>query len=89
MSEATTPVLRFTKTFKKYTSEYQAPVVEHVRAWAKADSTIVFHEDKSIVKVTGTQAHIVALLAELKSRFNYTPPEDLEEKKDADTPAEA
>lgn len=87
MSEAPTVPLRYTKTFKLYTAEFDARVVEHVRAFAKARASLTFHEDKSIVKVTGTQPDITSLLDELKQRFNYIPPEDREEKK-SEEPAE-
>ena len=86
VAETTIPSMRYTKTFKKYTSEFEAPVVEHVRIWAKADKSIVFYEDKSIVKVTSTQARIAALLEELKTRFNYIPPEERETKSAEDAP---
>lgn len=87
MSDAPTVPLRYTKTFKLYTAEFDARVVEHVRAFAKARASLTFHEDKSIVKVTGTQPEITTLLDELKQRFNYIPPEDREEKK-SEEPAE-
>jgi hypothetical protein len=86
VSDAPTVQLRHTKTFKLYTDEFDARVVEHVRAFAKARPAVTFHEDKSIVKVTSTSADIRALLDDLKTRFNYIPPEDREEKK-ADEPA--
>lgn len=83
MADTTAPALRHTKTFKKYTSEYEPAVVEAVRQWAKISGAVVMHEDKSIVKVTASQERIAALLSELKARFNYIPPEDREEAKPA------
>jgi hypothetical protein len=79
-STATPPApavtVKYTKTFKKYTDEFEAPVVDYVRSWARAEPLMAFHEDNSIVKVTGTDLHIKTLLATLKSRFHYVPPED-------------
>jgi hypothetical protein len=71
----------FTKTFKKYTSEFDAKVVDYVRDWARSAALKAFHEDRSIVKVTGTQAEIVGLLEVLKERFGYIPPEERKEVK--------
>lgn len=81
--------MQYTKTFKKYTAEYEAPVVDYVRSWARTEKLLAFHEDKSIVKVTGTDLQVKALLATLKDRFGYIPPEDRGEKKPSDEPAES
>lgn len=74
MSE-TAPYIRFTQTFKKYTEEYEPKVVEFVREWARAQGHIVWHEDHSIIKVTGSRHQIDELLGVLKERFSYIPPE--------------
>lgn len=68
--------LRYTKSFKKYTDEFQPEVVEHVRQWARVQDLAAIHEDASLVKVTGSKQQIESLLAELKEKFDYVPPED-------------
>ena len=72
------PSMRHTKTFKKYTDEYDQEVVDHVREWGSSREGIVFHEDNSIVKVTGVAEKIDSLLGELKKRYDYIPPEERE-----------
>lgn len=85
MSETKAPQIQYTKTFKKYKEEYEPKVVDYVRGWAKKAKLQAFHEDNSIVKVTGTKEQIDSLLATLKTDFGYIPPEDREEnKKDGD-----
>ncbi len=81
--------LRYTKTFKKYTEEYAPAVVEFVRTWAKTTPLSAFHEDASIVKVTGTKPEIDGLLATLKEKFAYIPPEEREGAKKSDEPEES
>ncbi len=71
----------FTKTFKKYKAEYRPDVVDYVREWAKEQKVKAFHEDNSIVKVTGGKRLIEGLLEELKEKFDYTPPEEEEVEK--------
>jgi len=68
-------MLRYTQSFKKYTSEYDPKLVEHVRTWAQGQSLIAFHEDNSLVKVTGTKAQVDELLEQLKELFGYLPPD--------------
>ena len=70
--------LRYTKSFKKYTNEFNADVTEHVRSWSSGQELMAFHEDDSLVKVTGTKRQITALLEDLKEKFDYIPPEDAE-----------
>lgn len=84
MTDATTPFIRHTKTFKKYKDEFEPRVVDYVREWAQTEELLAFHEDNSIVKVTGTKEQIAGLLDTLKSRFNYIPPEDREDASDGD-----
>mgnify|MGYP001270560847 CR=1 FL=1 len=79
MSESASPFIRYTKTFKKYTGEFEPRVVDYVREWAQAGDVLAFHEDNSIVKVTGSKERVDGLLATLKERFNYIPPEDRED----------
>ena len=76
MPESATPFIRYTKTFKKYTAEFELRVVDHVREWAKTEEILAFHEDNSIVKVTATKEQVDGLLSTLKDRFNYVPPEE-------------
>ena len=84
MSEAGSdaPQMRYTKTFKKYTDEFEEQVVSYVREWGQTHDEIVFYEDNSIVKVTATEDMVEKLLGVLKERFDYIPPEMREEKKD-------
>ena len=77
----TQPFLRYTKSFKKYTDEYEAKVVDFVREWAQTQDLFAWHEDNSLIKVTGSEAQIQALLEVLKERFAYIPPEEREEDK--------
>jgi hypothetical protein len=84
MSETST-FLRYTKSFKKYTEEYEPRVVDYVREWAPTADLFAWHEDNSLIKVTGTKAQIDGLLEVLKDRFAYIPPEM---KADAKTPTE-
>ncbi|NRA95118.1 MAG: hypothetical protein HRU14_02810 [Planctomycetes bacterium] len=84
MSDSAAPFIRHTKTFKKYKDEFEPRVVDHVREWAKTEELLAFHEDNSIVKVTGAKEQIDGLLETLKSRFDYTPPEDAEDGEDGD-----
>jgi len=84
MTESSKPFLRHTKTFKKYKDEYEPRVVDYVREWAQTEELLAFHEDNSIVKVTGAPEQIEGLLATLLSRFNYIPPEDREDPSDDD-----
>ena len=70
----------FTKTFKKYKDEYVPEVVAYVKEWAKGQELRAFHEDNSIVKVTGGKRQIEGLLGELKEKFDYTPPEEEEQQ---------
>ena len=79
MTESSAPFIRHTKTFKKYKDEFEPRVVDYVREWAKTEELLASHEDNSILKVTGTQEQIQELLATLKTRFNYVPPEDRED----------
>lgn len=74
MSE-TAPFIRISQTFKKYTGEYEPKVVDFVREWARAQGQLVWHEDHSIIKVTGSRHQIDELLGVLKERFSYIPPE--------------
>lgn len=85
MSDSAAPFIRYTKTFKKYKDEFEPRVVDYVREWAKTEELLAFHEDNSIVKVTGAKEQVDELLATLKSRFNYVPPEDREDEGDDDT----
>ena len=84
MSESTTPFLRYSKAFKKYTEEYEPAVVDYVRSWARTENLLDFYEDKSIVKVTGSKLQIETLLGTLKERFGYIPPEDRDGSKKDD-----
>lgn len=88
MAETTTPFLKFTKSFKKYTEEFTPAVVDYVRSWARTENLLGFHEDKSLVKVTGTKLQIETLLGTLKERFGYIPPEMREDKKSDDGASE-
>jgi hypothetical protein len=80
------PGIRYTKTFKKYKGESDPRVIDYVRGWARSETLHAVHEDASIIKVTGTQEQIEALLADLKARFGYIPPELREEKKVEEEP---
>lgn len=71
--------MKFTKSFKKYTDEYQPEVVDFVREWAREAGPEAVHEDNSLIKVTGSEEQISALLAMLKERFSYVPPEELKD----------
>ena len=71
--------LLYGKSFKKYKDEYEPKVVDYVREWAKNTKLMAFHEDKSLVKVTGTKSQITGLMAELLEKFDYVPPEDRKE----------
>ena len=84
MSEtgANAPFIRFSKTFKKYTDEFEPRVVDYVREWAGTQELLAFHEDNSIVKVTSDAEMIEKLLGVLKERFDYIPPEMREGEKD-------
>ena len=73
--------LKYTQSFKKYTDEYRPEVVDFVREWARTHELLAVHEDNSLIKVTGTKARIADLLAELKERFDYTPPDASKKKK--------
>ncbi len=89
MSDAAAPFVKYVKTFKKYKEEFAPEVVDYVRGWARTEKLIDFIEDKSIVKVTGSKEQITVLLATLKDRFGYIPPEMREgAKKDDGTAAE-
>ncbi len=77
-----TPFVRYTKSFKKYTEEYEARVVDYVREWASTADLLTWHEDNSLIKVTGTKEQIDDLLKTLKTRFNYIPPEEREDSDD-------
>ena len=70
------PTMLHTKSFKKYTSEYEPAVVAYVREWAAAHPEIRFHEDNSLVKITTSKAMVERLLGVLKERFSYIPPEE-------------
>lgn len=88
MTESAPPFIRYTKSFKKYKAEYVPAVVDYVRSWARTEKLLAFHEDHSLVKVTGSKLQIETLLATLKERFAYIPPEDREEKKTDAEPVE-
>ena len=90
MPDAAPPTtLRYTKTFKKYTEEFEPAVVEFVRQWAKSNVIAAFHEDASIVKVTGSDAQVRGLLGTLKEKFGYVPPEEREGAKKSDATDES
>ncbi|MAG57386.1 MAG: hypothetical protein CMJ83_13930 [Planctomycetes bacterium] len=81
MTESTSnaPFLRHTKSFKKYTEEYELRVVDYVREWGKTEALLAVHEDNSLLKVTGSKEQIEGLMGVLKQRFNYIAPEDRED----------
>lgn len=87
-SPTSTPFIKFTKSFKKYKAEYAPAAVDYVRSWARTETLLAVHEDASLIKVTGSELQIKTLLATLKERFNYIPPEDLEDAKPADDSAD-
>jgi hypothetical protein len=72
-------IMKYTKSFKKYTDEYRPEVVDFVREWAREVGPEAVHEDNSLIKVTGTEEQIDALLTMLMERFSYVPPEKLED----------
>ncbi len=77
------PLVKVTQTFKKFTrynDHHRPDVVDHVRSWAKGQILIAQYEDASILKITGSEAQVDALLAELKSKFSWTPAEPSEKK---------
>jgi hypothetical protein len=82
-SENPAPFVRYTKTFKKYKDEAEPRVIAYVREWAQTQELFAFHEDNSIIKVTGSLPQVQELLDVLKSRFNYIPPEDRKDPGDA------
>jgi hypothetical protein len=77
------PLVKTTQTIKKFTrynDKHRPEVVEFVRTWAKSQTPLAVHEDASIVKVTGSEAQIAGLLADLKAKFNWEPAETSEKK---------
>ena len=68
MSDA--PVVKHTKSFKKYSDECKPEVIEACRKWAqdRPDKFQIF-EDASIIKVTGIQADIDEMVEDLRGRF--------------------
>lgn len=77
------PLVKTTQTIKKFTrynDKHRPEVVEYVRTWAKSQTLLAVHEDASIVKVTGSEAQIAGLLADLKAKFNWEPAETSEKK---------
>jgi hypothetical protein len=49
--------------------------VDYVREWAPTADLFAWHEDNSLIKVTGTEQQVNGLLDILKERFGYVPPE--------------
>ena len=79
----TEPLVKATQTIKKFTrynDKHRPEVVDYVRNWAKGQALLAVHEDASIVKVTGSEAQITNLLADLKAKFNWEPAETSEKK---------
>lgn len=66
--------MRYTKTFKKYTSEADEAVLTYVREWAREEG-VALYEDASIVKVTTDRERVESLLESLREHFDYIPPE--------------
>ncbi len=68
MSDA--PVVKHTKSFKKYSDECRKEVVDACRQWAteRSDKFQIF-EDASIIKVTGVQADVDAMVEDMRGRF--------------------
>ena len=75
--------VQHTRTFKKYTEEFQVDMVEAVRAYCQGREDLPLYEDDSIVKITGTAAAIEEMCTNLRARFGALPgdPEPKEDKK--------
>ena len=79
----TEPLVKATQTIKKFTrynDKHRPEVVDYVRNWAKGQTLLAVHEDASMVKVTGSEAQITSLLADLKAKFGWEPAETSEKK---------
>jgi len=75
-------LVKHNRTFKKYTGEYRAEVLDALKAYCEARESLAVYEDASIVKVTGTFGEIEEMCAELRTSFGALPgdPEPKEEK---------
>jgi len=77
--------VKHTKTFKKYTDESKAEVINAVRAWiGEREDKFSFYEDASIIKITGVQTDIDEMVVDLRGRFGTPlPGEDPPKEKKA------
>ncbi|MFT7618129.1 MAG: hypothetical protein ACI97A_001769 [Planctomycetota bacterium] len=68
MSDA--PIVKHTKSFKKYSDESRTEVVDACRKWGQdRPEKFELYEDASIVKLTGIQSDVDEMVEDLRGRF--------------------
>lgn len=74
-------LVKHTKSFKKYTSEFKSELVDAARAYVSVRNDFTWHEDRSLLKVTSTKANIEAMSTVLRARFGALPGDEAPEEK--------